>query len=492
MIIPYLVIIPLAAGFLIVLLGRKNKVLPELIALTATFSLLAISLLLFPMIESEGGAILYELSGWKIPYTISFVIDYLSAFLVTMVSALAVLSTIYSVGYMRRFSGIWNYYALLMLMITGLNGVAITGDLFNLFVFMEIALIATYALVAFHGEAEHYEAAFKYAIMSSLSSSLVLFGIGCVYSMTSSLTLMQISNKMIGVGETNLVYALFLTGFGLKAAMFPFHSWLPDAHPSAPSPVSAMLSGVLIKVLGAYTLIRVFYMVFGVSELVKELFLIFGTLSMVIGALVAVMQKDIKRMLGFSSVSQMGYIIFALGIGTPLGVLGAIYHMLNHAVLKGLLFMDAGAVELIEGTRDMEEMKGVSDRTTYVTSLMASLGISGVPPFGGFFSKLIIITAAIYTGKFIYAIIALAVSVITLGYYLGMLKKAFRKRNKEVNDKGSLPASLKIPMIILAVLTLATALFYVPVVRENILEKVVSCITDRTAYIALFTAGGGR
>jgi len=140
----------------------------------------------------------------------------------------------------------------------------------------------------------------------------------------------------------------------------------------------------------------------------------------------------------------------------------------------------------------MDEMKGVSDRTTYVTSLMASLGISGVPPFGGFFSKLIIITAAIYTGKFIYAIIALAVSVITLGYYLGMLKKAFRKRNKEVNDKGSLPASLKIPMIILAVLTLATALFYVPVVRENILEKVVSCITDRTAYIALFTAGGGR
>jgi len=479
----YFVIIPLLSGFVLAMSGKRNK-FAELVALITTSLLLFLSVLLFPLINASG-TIFYQLSGWKVPYTISLVVDNLSAFVLFLVSLVAFFSTLYSIGYMRRFSSLSNYYGLLMLLIAGLNGVTITGDLFNLFVFMEISLIATYALVAFQGEAEHYEAAFKYAILGSISSTLILFGIGCVYSATSSLTLMQISIKSAETPVLYLAYGFFLTGFGLKASMFPFHSWLPDAHPSAPSPVSAMLSGVLIKVLGAYAMIRVFFMVFQKSSLVLETLLVFGAITMVVGAIMAFGQNDIKRMLGFSSVSQMGYIIFALGLGTPLGILGAIYHMLNHAVLKGTLFLDAGAIEMSEGTRDLEKMTGKSDQTVYVSTLMASMGISGVPPFGGFFSKLVIIMAAIYSGKYIYALIALAVSVITLTYYLKMLKKAFPS-----TGDAKIPSSMKSVLIIMSLLTLITAILFIPSIREVTLDKVVDCVTNREVYSQLFMAGG--
>jgi len=461
----YFVIIPLLSGFVLAMSGKRNK-FAELVALITT----SLPVLLFPLINASG-TIFYQLSGWKVPYTISLVVDNLSAFVLFLVSLVAFFSTLYSIGYMRRFSSLSNYYGLLMLLIAGLNGVTITGDLFNLFVFMEVSLIATYALVAFQGEAEHYEAAFKYAILGSISSTLILFGIGCVYSATSSLTLMQISIKSAETPVLYLAYGFFLTGFGLKASMFPFHSWLPDAHPSAPSPVSAMLSGVLIKVLGAYAMIRVFFMVFQKSSLVLETLLVFGAITMVVGAIMAFGQNDIKRMLGFSSVSQMGYIIFALGLGTPLGILGAIYHMLNHAVLKGTLFLDAGAIEMSEGTRDLEKMTGKSDQTVYVSTLMASMGISGV--------------AAIYSGKYIYALIALAVSVITLTYYLKMLKKAFPS-----TGDAKIPSSMKSVLIIMSLLTLITAILFIPSIREVTLDKVVDCVTNREVYSQLFMAGG--
>lgn len=486
MIASYFVIIPLVTAFLIVLFGRKAEKIAGYLSLFATIILMWLSALLFPIINIQG-AIVYQLSDWKIPYTISLVIDHLSAFMMIIISLIALLSIIYSINYVKKFTSNWGYYSLFMLLLAGLNGVTITGDLFNLFVFMEIALIATYALVAFQGKAEHYEASFKYAIMGSISSTLILFGIGCVYSMTSSLTMMQISAKSGSTAGLYLLSALFLTGFGLKSAMFPLHSWLPDAHPSAPSPVSAMLSGVLIKVLGAYAIIRVFYMVLEPSKMVNEVLLLFGTLSMFVGAIMAIAQKDIKRMLGFSSVSQMGYILLGIGLATPLGFLGAIYHILNHAVLKSLLFLDAGAIEEMEGTRNLEKMQGNTEPITKSTTYMGALGISGVPPFGGFFSKLIIIVAAISSGRYIYAIIGLIVGVMTLGYYLGMLKKAF----KEKKEPKKIGISLKISLVILACLTLVTALLFVPGLREGFLNKVVDCITDREAYAALFKVGAG-
>lgn len=487
MIGPYFVLVPLAASFLITLIARKKALLAESLALLSAIALLSFSVIALIIVQNEG-TILYSLSNWKLPYTISLVIDYLSSFMLLIISIISLVSIIYSMSYIKP-PDKWHYYSLLLLMITGMNGVAITGDLFNLFVFMEIALIATYALVCFHGKAEHYEAAFKYAIMGSISSTAILFGIGCVYSLTSSLTLMQISSKVDNVAGLGLVYALFFTGFGLKSAVVPFHSWLPDAHPSAPSPVSAMLSGVLIKVLGVYALLRLFFNVFNTPELVLEILVILGVVSMLAGAFLAIPQKDIKRMLGFSSVSQMGYIVFAIGIGTPLALFGAVYHILNHAILKSLLFLNAGTIETIEGTRQMDEMKGIENRTVYTTTLMGALGISGVPPFGGFFSKLVIIIAAILSGKLLYALLALATSVLTMGYYLGMLKNVFKKGTDTEKIKTRIPKTMKLSLIILAVLSVAVSLLFIPVIQEAFLDKVVEAITSKTSYMSLFEAG---
>ncbi len=484
MIVPSLVILPLIAALAITLIARNTPRFSEITALITTLLLALFSLLLFPILKRQS-IILYEFSGWNIPYTISLVVDDFSVLLLLLISLLSFTTILFSLQYMRPYGGSWNYYSLLLFLVTGMNGVALSGDLFNVFVFTEISLFASFALISFQGRSVQFEAAFKYAIMGFVTSTFILFGIGSIYSLASTLTLMHISYISPESPAINLVYALFIAGFGFKAALFPFHFWLPDVHSSAPSPISAMLSGVLIKVLGAYALIRLFYTVFGAPRLPLELLLIMGTVSMVLGALMAIPQNDIKRMLAYSSVSQMGYILFSFGLGSPLGILGAVYHILNHSMLKGILFFNAGAIELLEGTREMDLMKGIQDHTLYATTFIGSMSISGIPPFAGFFSKVIIVTAAIQAGRLLYAFIAIAVSVVTLGYYLSMMGKVFRK-NSNGKKKAVLPKSVKIAILVLTVFSLAASLLYVPVIREITLERVVDSIMDRDTYISLF------
>ena len=232
-------------------------------------------------------------------------------------------------------------------MLAGLNGVILSGDLFNLYVFLEIASICAYTLVAFGIEAEQLEASFKYAIMGALASILILLGIGLLYSYTSTLNMADMAVALSAKPQgflVGFVSILFLAGFGLKAALVPFHAWLPDAYSSAPTPVSAVFSGVFVKTLGIYTLSRVFFNIFGISDKLLGIFITLGIISMVVGAVLALSQSNIKRMLAYSSISQVGYIVFALGIGTPLAILGAIFHIFNHATAKSLLFFNVGSI----------------------------------------------------------------------------------------------------------------------------------------------------
>ncbi|HSV30859.1 MAG TPA: proton-conducting transporter membrane subunit [Atribacteraceae bacterium] len=491
MIIPSLVILPLVVGLLLTLVGRKNPRFSEGAALLTTGLVVIFSILLIPGINRTG-SIVYEFSGWSIPYGIAFVFDHLSAFFVLIVGVLTFCAILYSLATIRKYGGTWNYYSLIMFLVAGMNNIVLTGDLFNLFVFMEITLFASYALVAFQGRAEQFEAAFKYAIMGFISSTFILIGIGSLYNLFSTLTLMHISSLLTTTPALNLVFALFLVGFGFKAALFPFHFWLPDVHSSAPTPVSALLSGVLVKVLGAYGLLRLFYTVFGAPRLPLELLVVLGITTLLIGALMALPQQDIKRMLAYSSVSSMGYILFACGLGTPLGVLGALYHMLNHSLSKSLLFLNAGEIERAEGTRRMDLMQGKSGRFLYTTSWVGILGISGVPPFGGFFSKLIIVLAAVQAGKTIFAVIAVAASVLTLAYYLAMMGKVFPKGPPSIVNHLRSNYPITLSMTILVVLSLAAPLLFLPGVREITLERVVTTIFNREAYIALLTLGGSK
>jgi len=419
---PLFVAIPLGAAFLVSLLGKRVKNFSDSLSNIATFSLLLLSLFSISLV-SKHGMLVYKVGGWVPPIGICMVLDGLTSFMLVTVNSIAFLVTIYSISYMERYTAKWKFYTLFLLMLAGMNGVIVTGDMFNLFVFLEIAAISSYALVAFGTEHEELEASFKYMVMGLLASSFILLGIALLYSFTSTLNMADMSRFLVKTGAIQIVpfvTVLFLMGFGLKAALVPFHWWLPDAHPSAPAPVSAMLSGVLIKVLGIYALMRVLFNVLGISPPASTLLMILGIISMVLGGFLAIGQEDIKRMLAYSSISQIGYIFLAIGIGTPLAILGGLFHLINHAVFKSLLFLNSGAIEYATGTRNLRKMGGLGLRmpVTGYSSLTGSLSISGVPPLSGFWSKLIIIIAAIQAGHFILASVAVLISILTLAYYL--------------------------------------------------------------------------
>jgi multicomponent Na+:H+ antiporter subunit D len=364
------------------------------------------------------------------------------------------------------------------------------------------SVIASYALVAFGVGKKELEASFKYQVLGNIASFLILFSVALLYWQTKTLNIADISNILKTHDSTaflTFTQILLITGFGLKAAIIPFHAWLPDAHSSAPSPVSAMLSGVLIKAIGVYVIIRLFFNMFVFTYDIAVTITVLGALSMIIGALLAINQKDIKRLLAYSSISQIGYIIIGFGIGmmilskggkqsiAVLAIAGSLFHMINHSVFKGLLFLGAGAVEYRTNTRDMGQLGGLSENMpiTSTTTLGASMAISGIPPFNGFFSKLIIIIAAVQANLYVLAALAVIVSIITLVYFLKYQKSVFYGENRNFKKVKEVPFAMSFSMIILAILCLGLSLIAIPSVREIVLDQAVNSLIDMDKYINL-------
>ena len=404
-----------------------------------------------------------------------------------MVGVITLTSILYSNQYIKKIDVGSNYYALFMLLVAGMNGVILTGDLFNLFVFMEVTLLAAFALVAYGGRAEEYEAAFKYAVMGTFSSALILVAIAVTYSYTSTLTLALIASELINSDSVVKIWigGLFLVGFGLKAAIIPFHAWLPDAHSSAPAPISSMLSGVVIKALGIYVIIRIFFNVLGAPQIFMNLFLVLGAVSIMVGVFLAIGQWDFKRLLAYHSISQIGYILLGIGLATPLGILGAIFHLFNHAIFKGLLFLNAGSVEYSLETRDLQKMGNLTKilPVTSQTSMVASLSIAGIPPFNGFFSKLIIIIACIEAGLPWYAFIAVLGSLLTLASFMKVQRYGFRSTQIIEFVKTKISFGMNSAMIILAVLCVITSILVIPGIREVTLDPIVNVVYSSDLYI---------
>ena len=484
-IIPLFVAIPLAGAFLIALFKRV-KGIPDIFGVVASGGTFIISILfLFKMEIAQ--RIVYNIGNWggfnevlgKI-VGIQLVIDGLTIFMLLIVNFVAFIVAVYSVNYMTRYTEKWQFFCLFLLMLAGMNGVLITGDLFNLFVFLEIASLASYALVAFGTEKRELEASFKYAVMGGVASLLILMGVVFLYSYTGTLNMADMTGILAASQQQPslmyLVFGLLLTGFGLKAAMVPFHAWLPDAHPSAPAPISAMLSGVLIKALGVYAIARVFFTIFGFPHQISIILMVLGAISMGVGALVALRQWDMKRLLAYSSISQVGYIMVGLGIGTPLGIMGALFHLFNHSMFKSLLFLDSGAVEYATGTRDMKEMGGLSSKlpVTSGSTLIGAMSLAGIPPFAGFWSKLIIIIALVEASHMKLAAWAVLMSIITIAYILKVTRFAFlgALRDRFANIK-EVPLLMQISLILLALVCIFGGLLLIPEVRETFLEPAV-------------------
>ena len=493
--LPMFVAIPLVVAFVLPALGKGLKPVATLLANLVTICLLVLAVM------SIGDWRVYEVGNWSIPLGINLVLDGLSSLLLLAISVVSAAAMLFSVRYMEQYTAKPKYLSLFLLMVAGMNGVVLSGDVFNLFVFLEVASIASYALVGFGCEHEELEASFKYMVLGTIASTFILFGVALVYANTGSLNMAYISKAIEEMGmNAGLAFALslFIAGFGLKAALVPFHAWLPDAHPSAPAPISAMLSGVLIKALGVYALARLVFNVFGVSVQVGWVLVALGLASMVAGGFLALGQWDFKRLLAYSSISQIGYVVLGLGLGAvllaqkanvawaSLAILGGLFHLLNHSVYKSLLFLTSGSVEMATGTRQMSEMGGLADRMpmTRAACAVASASIAGVPPFPGFWSKLILVIAAVQARMYWVAATIVLVSVCTLIMYLKVHRYVFLgelpERFKNVRENGgSMGAAM---MGLTCVCALMGLLVLVPSLRGGILEPAVSVLTEGLAY----------
>ncbi len=496
--LPLFVAIPLSGAFLIPLLGKLWARFADLVANITTVLLVGISVYCWWIFNATGTPMHYWVGGWRL-IGIAMWFDALTALMVLVINIVGFCATIYSVRYLDRYtSGRWKFFTLLMLLIAGMNGVAISGDLFNIFVFIEISAIASYALVAFGTEEEEIEAAFKYMVLGEVGGAVLLFGIALLYARAATLNLAHLSQVLAEIGRTPFywfVIATLLIGFAIKMGMEPFHAWLADAHFSAPAPISAMLSGVFIKVTGVYGMCRIMFNVFGVSRAETPAFfnllIAFGAVSLVLGGLLAYSQNDYKRLLAYSSISQIGYILVALGIGNFWGVAGAMFHILAHALSKGTLFLASGAVERQTGTRNLDELKGL-ERTMPATTwahTLASFSMAGVPPFAGFFSKLFIIIGAIAAKMYWLAFLAALFSGVTLGYLTKVVNQAFfaRREDEPTRAKES-PALMVLAMLILVVLMLAVGVGFKGVL-DHLVGPAAKALLNGLDYARLVLGG---
>lgn len=325
----------------------------------------------------------------------------------------------------------FSFFNLLLLIITGMNGVVMVTDVFSLYVFVEGVSAASFVLIAINKQSGELEGAFKYYMLSAIATILMLSGIGLLFlcagntSFESVSACVQAQSGQLGVGLI-AAFILFTAGLLVKSGVVPFHTWVPDAYSAAPAPVSVLLSGIVTKISGVYVLMRVFRDVFLNNPAVGNVLFALGLASVFIGALAAIGQDDLKRMLAYSSISQIGYIMLGIATGSPLGFIGALFHFFNHATFKSLLFVDAAAIETQTGTRSMAHMGGLAKRmpVTGVSSIVAFLSTAGIPPLSGFWSKLLIVIA-VWQVSAPLALVSLAASIFTLTYFLIMQKRVF-------------------------------------------------------------------
>jgi len=487
--VPLLVGIPLGTAFLIAILAHV-KFLARLTQLLATLAVAANVVIAIFLCAAVSAAPAQSVTVWAgnwnglgVPIGIELVCDGLSRLMVVTINFVALAAIIFSASYMRRFTTVWLFQSLFLLMTGAMNGVVLAGDLFNMFVFLEVAAISSYGLVGFGCEAEELEAAFKYLILGTVGSLFILLGVTILYSLTGHLNMAKVAELLPKVGATTPAVLLgasaLIAGLALKAAMVPFHAWLPDAHPSAPAPVSAMLSGVLIKAAGVYALARIVFNVLGVNPYLANILIALGLLSMVAGMLLALGQWDFKRLLAYSSISQAGYIVLALGVAAEimtgqspnkeavagLCLFGALFHLFNHATFKSLLFLSSGSIEQQAGTRQLREMGGLT-RSMPVTSFccrVGALSIAGVPPFNGFFSKLIIIVALAMSGHVVLAVIAAAVAVGTLLMYIKVQRYALEGApSPKAATAREAPVFMCAALMFLAIVCIGAGLAIVP------------------------------
>jgi len=382
---------------------------------------------------------------------------------------LGLLTSIYSFKYMERDSGLPFYYSLLFLNVAGIMGVASSYDFFTLFVFWELMCISSYLLVAFRrSESESIEAGLKYMFMSSTGSITILFGLTLIYAAAGTLNFHGIASSLKTAQLNPLIYialVFLLIGFGIKAALFPLHTWLPDAYTAAPTSISAFMSGI-VTVTGLYAMIRSFSVlrhVIGTHSV--WIITILSILNMLFGNIVALLQNDLKRMLAYSSIAHVGYMLAGVSVWTLPGLTASLLHLFNHAFMKSVAFFCAGAITYQLGTRNLTEMYGIGRRMPLLASalVVSLLSLIGMPPLSGFISKLYLFLASLDSGMLWLGLLLVINSAISAGYYLRIIRVLLAPISGGVERAQEAPIHLLIPIYAATALIIVFGIYPDPI-----------------------------
>ncbi len=428
------------------------------IAFVASWVAFVISCLLLWQVEhAAGGVISYHLGGWAPPWGIEYRIDSVNAYVLLIVAAIGAVVISYagpSVASEIPEPKRYLFYTCYMLCLTGLLGVTITGDAFNVFVFLEISSLSSYILISVGKDRRALTASYRYLIFGTIGATFYLIGIGLLYQVTGTLNMADLASRipaLTGSRTVHVAFAFIAVGLAMKAALFPLHIWLPNAYAYAPSVVSAFLASTATKV-SIYVLLRVYLTIFGPafsigSMGINYLLMPFAIAAMFVGSAVAIFQPDIKRMLAYSSIAQIGYMILGFSIATSLGVTAGILHLFNHALMKGALFLAMGCVFYRTGAVSIGSMEGLGRRMPWTMAAFVGggLGIIGVPLTCGFISKWYLVSAAIERGWWWMAALVLLSSLLAIIYVWRVVEVAYFRPAPADAPSGEAPLLMLIP-----------------------------------------------
>ena len=466
------VVLPLLAAPLCLILRRPG--LAWAVATGVTWVSLAIALVLLSRVL-ETGTIHYLMGDWAAPWGIEYRIDTVSAFILVLVTTIGSVVMPYARASIEAEipePRIYLFYCLYLLNLAGLLGIAITGDVFNLFVFLEISSLSSYVLISLGKDRRALTAAYRYLVMGTIGATFYIIGVGMMYMMTGTLNMADLSTIIPAVADTRtiMVALAFLTvGISLKLALFPLHMWLPNAYTYAPSAVTVFLAATGTKV-AVYALIRILFTVFGGVDVfaiggVQEVLIVLASTAMLGGSAVAIYQTDIKRMLAYSSVAQIGYIVLGISLASVIGLTGGIVHLFNHALMKAALFMAMGCIFIRIGSTSITDMEGIAKRMPLTMAAFVAGGLSmiGVPLTVGFVSKWYLIQAVLEKGWWPLVVVILVSSLFAVIYVWRVIEVAyFRPPPKGEQDVSEAPLSMLVP---LGVMIAATYYFGIDATR---------------------------
>ena len=488
------ILIPLSAGVIGVVFHRRPR-FQAWLALAAMALSLACSLSLLATVLRAGQPLVLQAGGWPAPFGISFVADLLSAFFVLMSQLVLVAGVVYAMGSRDSCVRYPTFYPLFLFLATGLSGAFLTGDIFNLFVFVELLAISSTVLTAISDDRLGVEAAYKYFYMSQLAAFFMLLAVGALYVSCGSLNMAHLARLVPGVpagGVLPLAVAFLMAAFMIKSATFPFHFWQPDFHTAAPTAVSAMLSSVVVK-LGVYGFIRMGTLLFlDYGATIGSLLTVLGVAGIAYGGISAIGTHNVKRMLAYSTLAQVGFILVGIGWGTALSLTAALVFAFNHSIIKSAMLMLAGHVASRAPVKSasFQIVTGVGRKLPLAGALffLGGLGLSGIPPTSGFISKMMVFQSGIQAGRFYGLLLIGGSSTFTLVYTMRAYMKIFWQEpggdihTKPAGDRLLAPVLLMGLVIVLGILA-------APLI--DLAAETVRRMGDSTLYIQAVMGGAG-